>query len=236
MLECNRLHIENGGTCAILCRTNAEVYQIAEMCKSLHIDAITKDAEVDTTIGLLRSIKDEQYAVTWLASKLKVNMYSAYLRRAYIQPYTLSEFVDEFITEPSNYLWEYVDKIKCWNQKLADISSVDDMNRFINMVGPRRLSSDIEIHKRTELIDALISLYNDEDKTKAVSTLYVGTIHSVKGLEYDSVMLMNVGGKSFRLTNEENKNLFYVGITRARDHLYIWKGDLYNEHSEDIIY
>lgn len=236
LLECNLLHVENGGTCAILCRTNAEVNQVAQMCKSLHIDAVTKDAEIDTTIAILRSVKDEQYAVTWLASKLKAASYSTYLRRAYIQPYTLAEFVQEFVTDPSSYIMEYVEKIQLWNQKLADMASLDDMNRFINMVGPRRLSNDIEIHKRSELIDALISLYNDEDTTRSVSTLYVGTIHSVKGLEYDSVILLNVGGKSFRLTNEENKNLYYVGITRARYHLYIWKGDMFNEQSEDRIY
>lgn len=229
ILECNQLHVENGGTCAILCRTNAEVNQIAQMCKSLHIDAITKDAEIDTTIAILRSVKDEQYAVTWLASKLKAASYSTYLRRAYIQPYTLAEFVQEFVSDPSSYIMEYVEKIQSWNQKLAEIASADDMNRFISMIGPRRLAENLEIHKRSELIDALISLYDDRDNSKSILSLYVGTIHSVKGLEYDSVMLLNVGGKSFRLTNEENKNLYYVGITRARDHLYIWKGDIYNE-------
>lgn len=226
---CYRLHVENGGTCAILCRTNAEVYQVAEICKSLHINAVTKDAEVDTTTALLRSIKDEQYAVTWLASKLKTSLYSTYLRRAYVQEYTLKEFIDEFISDSDDYLMKHARTIQMWNQKLADISSEEDMKRFVNMVGPKSLPQGIEIHKRSELIDALISAYNGETASKSVSTMYVGTIHSVKGLEYDSVMLLNVGGKSFRLTNEENKNLYYVGITRARDHLYIWKGDMYNE-------
>ena len=55
------------------------------------------------------------------------------------------------------------------------------------------------------------------------SSLYIGTIHSVKGLEYDNVILVGVDNRSFPLTNEENKNLYYVGITRAKDFLYIMK-------------
>ena len=39
------------------------------------------------------------------------------------------------------------------------------------------------------------------------SNIYVGTIHSVKGLEYDSVVVLNVGGKSFQKDTEEGRNL-----------------------------
>ena len=53
--------------------------------------------------------------------------------------------------------------------------------------------------------------------------IYCGTIHSVKGLEYDNVFLVNVDGRSFRLTNEDNNNLYYVGITRAKRELTVFK-------------
>ena len=55
------------------------------------------------------------------------------------------------------------------------------------------------------------------------SELYVGTIHSVKGLEYDNVFVMNVGSYCFRLEDEEMKNLFYVAITRAKNHLFVYE-------------
>ena len=55
------------------------------------------------------------------------------------------------------------------------------------------------------------------------SELYVGTIHSVKGLEYDNVFVMNVGSYSFKLNTEDEKNLFYVAITRAKNRLYIYE-------------
>ena len=57
------------------------------------------------------------------------------------------------------------------------------------------------------------------------SKVYVGTVHSVKGLEFDSVYLLGVNGYTWKLNTEENQNLFYVGITRAKTHLYVYKGE-----------
>lgn len=229
ILTCNRLHVQNGGSCAILCRTNAEVRQVAEWCKRLRIPVVTKDAETDTTIGMLRSVKDDEYAVTWLASKLRTAYYSRYLRRSFLQPYTLDEFQSEYLEDSVNdYLLDRVATIRQWRRELANIKSVEDMQKFIAHVGPKQIDDISNIHKRSELIDALISLYNTETPDNLLSKLYVGTIHSVKGLEYDSVMLLGVGGETFRLTNEENLNLYYVGITRARTHLCIWKGTLHD--------
>lgn len=48
------------------------------------------------------------------------------------------------------------------------------------------------------------------------SSVHVGTIHSVKGLEYDSVAVANVNGNAFKIKNEENENLLYTACTRAR--------------------
>lgn len=62
---------------------------------------------------------------------------------------------------------------------------------------------------------------------KVVSDLYVGTIHSSKGLEYDNVFLFNVNDYSFRLNKEEQWNLYYVGVTRAKTNLVVFKGDTY---------
>ena len=56
------------------------------------------------------------------------------------------------------------------------------------------------------------------------ATCYVGTIHSVKGLEFDNVIILDVGGKSFRLKDEDNLNVYYVAITRAKHHLTVYKG------------
>ena len=67
------------------------------------------------------------------------------------------------------------------------------------------------------------------DKLKCVSSegVYVGTIHSSKGLEYDNVYLLNVGSDKFKLNCEENYNLYYVGITRAKNTLTVFLDDRY---------
>ena len=54
--------------------------------------------------------------------------------------------------------------------------------------------------------------------------VYVGTIHSSKGLEYGTVYIMGVNDRSFQLDSEEMKNLYYVAITRAKNHLNVFKG------------
>ena len=52
--------------------------------------------------------------------------------------------------------------------------------------------------------------------------LYVGTIHSVKGLEFSTVYVYGVNTPAFHvLSSEDNKNLFYVACTRAKDTLFI---------------
>ena len=82
----------------------------------------------------------------------------------------------------------------------------------------RDITDDID---SSSLIDVILETI----KRKEDSEVYVGTIHSAKGLEYNNVFLLNVGGYYFRLTNEDNLNLYYVGITRARDNLVIFKSE-----------
>lgn len=74
------------------------------------------------------------------------------------------------------------------------------------------------------VIDYLVQLANSLSKETGI---YVGTIHSVKGLEYDCVHLVGVNGKSFPVhKNEKHQNVFYVGCTRAKEKLVIYDSDL----------
>ena len=58
--------------------------------------------------------------------------------------------------------------------------------------------------------------------TSDPQNLYIGTIHSVKGLEFDNVHVMGAADIMFPLDKEENQNLFYVAITRAKHNLYVY--------------
>lgn len=82
-----------------------------------------------------------------------------------------------------------------------------------------KLSSDDD----KEIIEYLIQL---AESLSEETGIYVGTIHSVKGLEFDCVHLIGVNGKSFPVyQNEEQQNVFYVGCTRAKEKLVIYDSD-----------
>lgn len=46
--------------------------------------------------------------------------------------------------------------------------------------------------------------------------LHVGTIHSVKGMEFDHVIILGCNHDLWKDDSDENRRLFYVAITRAR--------------------
>ena len=86
---------------------------------------------------------------------------------------------------------------------------------ILTICGFNPLDNQIEVDENCssdELFEAITSVIED----KIVSDLYVGTIHSSKGLEYDNVFLFNVNDYSFKLNKEDQWNLYYVGVTRAK--------------------
>ena len=70
-----------------------------------------------------------------------------------------------------------------------------------------------------QLIESLRDQVLEDEETK----LYVGTIHSSKGLEYEHVYVMGVNDRSFQLGTEEMNNLYYVAITRAKENLTVFR-------------
>ena len=57
-------------------------------------------------------------------------------------------------------------------------------------------------------------------EVNSIKGLYVGTIHSVKGLEFDSVFVYGINSPTFKINqSEELMNLYYVACTRAMNKL-----------------
>ena len=86
-----------------------------------------------------------------------------------------------------------------------------------------------------------------EKENKTGSKIILSTIHSSKGLEYDSVILMDVLNGVFpnkvvrdmkrataqeKKEYEEERRIFYVGMTRAKEHLTIIK---YRDRSSSFL-
>ena len=81
--------------------------------------------------------------------------------------------------------------------------------------------------------------------------IVLSTIHSSKGLEYDTVYLMDVvdgvfpesvpkdlktADKKEREAYEEERRLFYVGVTRAKNRLYVFKSDRKSSFCRELTY
>ena len=213
------------GTSAILCRTNKEVYEISQQLKANKIMHKT-NADTDDIESLLKCCIDDTFFEGYISSKLSSTAYSEYIRECGIfQTDRLG--IDHFCRFISNInvdssITDTIGKIV--SGRLVLSSSDDFITKYKNLktlFGFEKLVDILKIDSNEMLIDSLTADSISEDSQ--TTNIYVGTIHSSKGLEYDNVVLVGVGGPTFILTNEENRNLYYIGITRAKTNLYVYE-------------
>lgn len=210
------------GNVALLARSNKEVEELKGYLKGENIEFVNHNRNEDA-VRFLKASGDNEYFMAWVTSQLNSEQYARYVRLHTIeQP---ENDIKDFYTKFSNILRiKYImDTVSMIRVKFVDksLTNVLKVNEIMNLLGLDNVECDLSINDYTikELYDYLIELINEETK----SDVYVGTIHSVKGLEYDSVILVGVDGKTFPLMNEDNNNLFYVGITRAKDWLKVYE-------------
>ena len=205
------------GTSAILCRTNKEVDAVRSYLLAKGIDFTTgKDTKVQR---LIECAVSDTYMIGWLASYLSSNKYGEYIRLStQVKNPDLNWFLKLYGNTP-----QIKEDVKIINQ-IKDISTdFGFTNTKLDEVAELLHLQSIE-HTDKELYGKdFLNYLKDRISDIKSSELYVGTIHSVKGLEYDNVFVMNVGSYSFKLNTEDEKNLFYVAITRAKNRLYIYE-------------
>lgn len=213
------------GTVAILCRTNSEVATITSMLNDYGMSYYTnKKSRIIPDI--LHSAIDESYLLDWLSSELSADAYADYLRlKCIVSDFDERKFIELF----GGKFRSVLDKIMNVRKMLAQYSD-GRMLQFVIELG-RLFDCDFMDYATEamslppmQLIEKMIDdLTTDKESN---SDLYVGTIHSSKGLEYDSVHLIGVNGKSFpAFKNEDQMNCFYVGCTRAKNKLTLWVDD-----------
>ena len=79
-----------------------------------------------------------------------------------------------------------------------------------------------ELGKHDDMVSAIDYLIECLDIANTTG-IYVGTIHSVKGLEYDIVHVVGVDGRSFPIYKDEDQRAcFYVACTRAKKELHLY--------------
>ncbi len=136
--------------------------------------------------------------------------------RAASQILTISELFDKVIADIG-----YIDHL--------DDGTDEGTDRQDNVLELRRLAEEFDQRSMTEFLEN-VALISDQDtlaEGKNAPTLL--TLHAAKGLEFGVVFIIGLDdglmphNRSFDDPEEmaEERRLFYVGITRAKDHLYL---------------
>ena len=207
------------GTLAILARSNSEVDALQAYLTDLGVPFVSGRKKLDN-VYILRSVIDSEFMVDWLTTYLNADDYSNYIRYLAIE-------ADE---NPINVLLNHFGrhpKISFFLRKIStirkifqtDLPKMTKLYNVLKVLDVKDVMIEEEPENAREAIDYLIRLIDGDPE----SNIYVGTIHSSKGLEYDTVILVGVDSYHFPLNTEENKNLYYVGITRAKEKLYVFK-------------
>ena len=128
---------------------------------------------------------------------------------------TTSELFDRVITDLSYK--EYIDD-----------ESEEGVDRWENVEELRRLALEYSTRSLDEFLEN-IALISDQDTIAEGNIPTLLTLHAAKGLEFGAVFIVGLDdgilphSRSFdeREGMEEERRLFYVGITRAKDKLYL---------------
>ena len=211
--------VNKGKSVAILCRTNAEVADTRTLFTKLNIPIRGKSDNSDI-IGILNSSISSEYCVNWLASLLPNEDYARYLRLSTLDP---------TITEEQKFIQTFGGKFARILEHIYKCRTLLSENKIIfermrSVISYLRLNVPLNIKDHNFLtLQEGIDYIVDVISVALESGIYIGTIHSVKGLEYDIVHVIGVDGPSFQTDkNEDEAACFYVACTRAKEKLYLW--------------
>jgi DNA helicase-2/ATP-dependent DNA helicase PcrA len=135
--------------------------------------------------------------------------------RAVAPSFTTSELFDRIISD-LNYK-EYIDD-----------DSEEGVDRWGNVEELRRLALEYSTRSLDEFLEN-VALVSDQDTIVEGNVPTLLTLHAAKGLEFGAVFIVGLDdgilphSRSFDEPEgmEEERRLFYVGITRAKDKLYL---------------
>lgn len=205
---------------AVLCRSNKEVAAVKKALDEAKIEYSASNKSRDV-ISYLDAASSNDFMLEWLSSMLEARDYGDYLRMSAI---VSNPDITWFLNNYGN-----VTKIKEAVSKISHIrkivsEDIHPMDKFEKITKLLRVKTKCtfegnEFTTNKEIIDSIRSQLEAKEENK----IYVGTIHSAKGLEYNTVYVMGVNDSLFQLGSEEMNNLYYVAITRPKEHLVVFR-------------
>lgn len=201
---------------AVLCRTNKEVQHLCDRLKDAGI-LYSSGKRNEDALNILKSVHDNEYMLDWLSSFLTAEKYAEYIRLAsQVENPDIMWFAKEYGSVPG--IKERGQAIvavrKILRSNKAVVSKVADIFKTLGI----KSGELTEIEADEDILPTIIDIIESQGDQE----IYVGTIHSSKGLEYDTVYVMGVNDRSFPLGTEEMNNLYYVALTRAKNHLIVF--------------
>lgn len=152
-----------------------------------------------------------------------------------IKKYKIVDLINEVLNK-SGYI-----KMLETSYSVEDRSRIDNINEFISSAAEyEEENPDDTIFDYLENLSLLSDLDKTEDKDNSVSLM---TMHAAKGLEFPIVFVVGLdeglfpGKRSIDEGNvEEERRLFYVGITRAREKLFLTSSKSRRNYGKPIFY
>jgi DNA helicase-2/ATP-dependent DNA helicase PcrA len=137
---------------------------------------------------------------------------------------TTPELFDRIITDLN--FKEYIDDQS--DTLRANSSAREGEDRWENVLELKRLADEYSTRTMDEFLEN-IALVSDQDTIAEGNVPTLLTLHAAKGLEFGAVFIVGLDdgilphSRSFDEPEgmEEERRLFYVGITRAKDKLYL---------------
>ena len=201
------------------------------------VEQLSKIA-TDNNISILDLIRSHEYSVL-LTDRLKnlSNKFYNPLSEIFenIDKYTITDLINE-VLDKSGYL-----KSLESSYSVEDRARIDNLNEFISAASEYEENNpDDTIYDYLENLSLISDMEKTEDKDNSILLM---TMHAAKGLEFPVVFVVGMdeglfpGKRSIDEGNiEEERRLFYVAITRAREKLYLTSSQVRRSYGKPIYY
>lgn len=181
------------------------------------VDSEGNETYEDLLLVLERFAKDFPAKSKEQASKF-LDLYNR-LNQSFSSDKKLSDFVKQLIEESG------LEELHRSDDEVEGTQRVENLRELVNTAVPYECS----LKGLTDFLDAInldrtLATQNEEDNLNSVTLI---TLHNTKGLEFNKVVITGLEEGIFPRSDkngldlEEERRLFYVGITRAKDELYV---------------